>query len=180
MQAYGAEALAVMLAAMQAGGTPPASQTHKALDIVRFSGNADWLPDEHAEELIERGLIFVRRDENQVIVERAVTTYRGDNRVYTEITPNWAAALTIKGARQIFKARIGDPNYASGASSARALLNAYLATQVGTYLVEFDPTATVVLDRGDALEATFRARVVETLNFVNLTFYAAAGGAGGN
>lgn len=176
LRAYGPEALAVMLAAMQAGSTPPGSQTHKALDIVRFDQNADWRPDDHAEELIERGLMFVRRDENRVIVERAVTTYRGDNRVYTEITPNLAAQLLVKGARALFKRSIGDPNYGPGASSARSLLNAYLQTKVGTLLVAFDPQRTQVRDLGDALDASFYGRVVETLNFVNLTFRASAGG----
>lgn len=176
LRAYGPEALAVMLAAMQAGGTPPGSQTHKALDIVRFDQNADWRPDDNAEELIERGLMFVRRDENRVIVERAVTTYRGDNRVYTEITPNWAAQLLVKGARALFKRGIGDPNYGPGASSARSLLNAYLETKVGSLLVAFDPQRTQVRDLGDALDANFYGRVVETLNFVNLTFRASAGG----
>lgn len=176
LRAYGPEALAVMLAAMQAGGTPPGSQTHKALDIVRFDQNADWRPDDNAEELIERGLIFVRRDENRVIVERAVTTYRGDNRVYTEITPNWAAQLLVKGARTLFQRSIGEPNYGAGASSARSLLNAYLETKVGTLLVAFDPQRTQVRDLGDALDANFYGRVVETLNFVNLTFRAGAGG----
>ena len=126
--------------------------------------------------MIERGLIFIRREDSRIIVERAVTTYRGDNRVYTEVTPNWAAQLVVKGARAIFRPSIGDPNYGPGASSARALLNAYLATQVGTLLVDFEPERTQVRDLGDALEATFFGRVVETLNFVNLTFFAQAGG----
>ncbi|MCA9547608.1 MAG: hypothetical protein KC613_24565, partial [Myxococcales bacterium] len=175
LREYGPEYLAVLLAAMQAGTPVGEAQSWKRPNVVRFRQHSSWNPMDYAEAMLEAGLMFLRDGEKGVIVERAVTTYRANDAIFTEVGPNEAANESVKRARRRLQAFTGERAFDGKASTMRSVLIAELQEQLTEgLLAAFDPEATTVANRGDGFAFGYRGTPVPTLNFINLTFFASA------
>lgn len=166
--------LAIMAAAMQAGcpvGTP---LTWKYLNVLDFRQASDWTPTDNAEEALEKGLMFLSRDNVGIKWERSITTYlQDDNPFYTEMSSNESINESAKDLRRYLNSEIGKAGEAGTAASIKGLADSRLDLQA-------DPTALNLIktwnrkslsveDLGDTFAVSYEVNGKEPVNFIIIT-----------
>lgn len=166
--------MAVLAAAMRCGAGTAEPLIWKAIDVLSVSQGTDWNPTDDAEEMIELGLMFARLDDEQGIVwERDVTTYRtDDNPIFTAESANDSANASTKRCRRNVETQIGTKGFSGRAAAIQRLIQAELEDQVRDGDIKaFDAESVDVADEGDTFPTTYAIAPMEATVFIPITAY---------
>lgn len=166
---YGPEYLALVLASMQGAtsvGTPLTRKRPTPL-IVETVQNFDV--EAKANLAILKGIVLLTDPRGTGLnVERSVTTYLDDNRVFSEVSANESLNIAVRTVRADLQSQIGTKVTGGKANDIRRIVSATLRdlTKVG-FILSFRDIDVSISD--DTANVSFGISVIQPLNFIVAT-----------
>tara|TARA_Y100000592_G_scaffold38382_2_gene60741 strand:- start:12279 stop:14144 length:1866 start_codon:yes stop_codon:yes gene_type:complete len=166
---YGPEYLALVLASMQGAtsvGTPLTRKRPTPL-IVETVQNFDV--EAKANLAIQRGIVLLTDPRGTGLnVERSVTTYLDDNKVFSEVSANESLNIAVRTVRADLQSQIGTKVTGGKANDIRRIVSTTLRdlTKVG-FILSFKDIDVSISD--DTANVSFGISVIQPLNFIVAT-----------
>ncbi len=166
---YGPEYLALVLASMQGAtsvGTPLTRKRPTPL-IVETVQNFDV--EAKASYAIQNGVILLTDPRGTGLnIERSVTTFQDDNRVFSEVSANESLNIAVRTVRADLQSQIGTKITGGKANDIRRIVSATLRdlTKVGFILSFKDIDVSI---SNDTANVSFAISVIQPLNFIVAT-----------
>lgn len=171
--------LAAQIAGLQAGARTGIPLTEKAVNVIDYSQASDWHPKTDAHEMIQAGLLFIRKDSESepTKIVRNVSSYtRTTSLLYVERSMNASHNELCYELRRRVKRAVGNKRNKRWVQAAESSAIAYLRSVSGDdddSLIEgFEPKTLRVRRVNDRVEVNVRVNYPPPINFIDINISA--------
>lgn len=174
---YAPYMLAAIAAGMQAGTSVGEPLTNKVPLVQDVRQSASWTTEDYGDELIDSGLMFLEKVDNEGIRWlRSITTHLADdNPVFSEMSANAAANEAVYRLRRVLQQRIGRRGLATSVGAIKGIavdeLNK-LADPVEGVIVSWRNLT--IEQVGDVFPISVEIAPVQPINFIPITVHLVA------
>jgi len=163
---------AAIVAGAQAGSPVAEPLTHKRPFVLDIRNDTSWSVTDDSEEMIEAGLMFAEKRENEGIRwVRSVTTHiADDNPIFSELSSNESADQFAFQFRAALEPRIGRRGLGSSAGAIKGMASDAAARLVDDEII-VAWRALSVEQIGDTFPVSIEVAPVEPTNFIPVTIH---------